>query len=56
MFDYAGGKDLSDIKPDRDFIRDRLAPADQAPAESSVRSVPEPPVEQKKKKSKWWKL
>ncbi|KPB44726.1 hypothetical protein ALP12_200387 [Pseudomonas savastanoi pv. phaseolicola] len=56
MFDYAGGKDLSDINPDRSLIRDRLAPAEQAPAESSVRSVPEPSVEQKKKKSKWWKL
>ncbi|WP_235810173.1 C48 family peptidase, partial [Pseudomonas cannabina] len=56
MFDYAGGKDLSDINPDRDLIRDRLAPAEQAPAESSVRLVPEPSVEQKKKKSKWWKL
>ncbi|WP_432816544.1 Ulp1 family isopeptidase [Xanthomonas hortorum] len=55
-FDYAGGRDLSDIEPDRGLIRDRLAQAAQAPAESSVRSVPERPIEQKKKKSKWWKF
>ncbi|WAT15196.1 Ulp1 family isopeptidase [Xanthomonas fragariae] len=55
-FDYAGGRDLSDIEPDRGLIRDRLAQAEQAPAQSSVRSVPEPPIEQKKKKSKLWKF
>ncbi|MDA4139997.1 C48 family peptidase, partial [Xanthomonas hortorum pv. vitians] len=54
-FDYAGGRDLSDIEPDRDLIMDRLAQAGQAPAESSVRQVPERSIEQKKKKSKWWK-
>ncbi|QJD70013.1 virulence factor [Xanthomonas campestris pv. badrii] len=54
-FDYAGGKDLRDIEPDRGLIRDRLAQAEQAPAESSVRQAPERPIEQKKKKSKWWK-
>lgn len=55
-FDYAGGRDLSDIEPDRDLIRDRLAQAEQAPAERSVRQVPERSIEQKKKKSKWWKF
>ncbi|MFP6915394.1 Ulp1 family isopeptidase, partial [Xanthomonas hortorum] len=55
-FDYAGGRDLSNIEPDRDLIRDRLAQAEQAPVESSVRQVPERPIEQKKKKSKWWKF
>ncbi|WP_184387599.1 Ulp1 family isopeptidase [Xanthomonas arboricola] len=54
-FDYAGGRDLRDIEPDRGLIRDRLAQAEQAPAESSVRQAPERPIEQKKKKSKWWK-
>ncbi|QBG90140.1 virulence factor [Xanthomonas oryzae] len=52
-FDSADGKDLSEIEPDRSMIRDRLAQADQAPAESSVRQVPERSDEQKKKKSKW---
>ncbi|KHL61600.1 Ulp1 family isopeptidase [Xanthomonas euvesicatoria] len=54
-FDYAGGRDLTDIEPDRGLIRDRLAQAEQAPAESSIRQVPARSNEQKKKKSKWWK-
>ncbi|KGE51829.1 hypothetical protein GW15_0212350 [Xanthomonas axonopodis pv. vasculorum] len=53
-FDHAGGRDLSGIEPDRGLIRNRLAQAAQAPAESSVRSAPERPIEQKNKKSKWW--
>ncbi|PPU92865.1 hypothetical protein XpopCFBP1817_11690 [Xanthomonas populi] len=55
-FDDASCRDLSDIEPDRGLIRDLLAQAKQAPAESSARQVPERPVEQKKKKSKWWKF
>ncbi|MCE4293757.1 Ulp1 family isopeptidase [Xanthomonas hortorum] len=50
-FDYAGGRDLSDIEPDRGLIRDRLAQAAQAPAESSVRSVPERPSNTRKRKA-----
>ncbi|MEB1722725.1 Ulp1 family isopeptidase [Xanthomonas campestris pv. campestris] len=66
-FDSADGRDLSEIAPGRGLItdrlaqaqaqaeRDRLAQAEQAPAESSVRQVSERSIEQKKKKSKWWK-
>ncbi|MCE4360558.1 Ulp1 family isopeptidase [Xanthomonas hortorum] len=50
-FDYAGGRDLSDIEPDRGLIRDRLAQAAQAPAESSGRSVPERPSNTRKRKA-----
>ncbi|WP_274395434.1 hypothetical protein [Xanthomonas campestris] len=50
-FDYAGGRDLSDIEPDRGLIRDRLAQAAQAPAESSVRSVSERPSNTRKRKA-----
>lgn len=55
-FDDADGRDLRGITPDRGLIRGRLAQAEQAPAESSVRQAPELPIEQKKKKSKWWKF
>lgn len=50
-FDDAGGRDLRDIEPNRGLIRNRLAQAAQAPAESSVRSVPERPSNTRKRKA-----
>ncbi|WP_249027563.1 Ulp1 family isopeptidase, partial [Xanthomonas theicola] len=55
-FADAGGRDLSDIKPDRGLIADLLTHAEQLPAESSARKASEPPIEQKKKKGKWRNL